>query len=301
MAFAATALTFGAVGASHAADSPALKSPMAAMQETGKLPQGLTTTFDATVNLGSRLLPGQSMTSTQYLSSPNGQHVLAADGAMRGGVGLYLAGPMASPLDNLAISFTNSTVAVSNVLVMQTDGNLVLYTNGMPTWSSNTYGNPGAWAAMQDDRNVVVYSAANRPLFATGTTSTYVSSINVPPISWNSYLKSGYYLFSPDGQYKLVMQGDGNLVQYRMSHGKTVPVWASGTNGNPGAFLVEQSDGNIVLYSSTLRPLWSTNTYGKQLGINTLQLQSDGNIVLYQYVVGRDLRAPAALWASGRH
>jgi len=52
------------------------------------------------------------------------------------------------------------------------------------------------------------------------------------------------------------MQGDGNLVVYA----STGPVWSSGTDRHPGAFLVVQDDGNTVIYSAGGSPLWATNT-----------------------------------------
>jgi hypothetical protein len=63
--------------------------------------------------------------------------------------------------------------------LMQTDGNLVVYklsstllnppSDVNPCWSSNTHGNAGAFLAVQDDGNVVIYNAANtRALWATG-------------------------------------------------------------------------------------------------------------------------------------
>lgn len=54
-------------------------------------------------------------------------------------------------------------------LVMQGDGNLVLYRDGRPLWNTGTPGNPGAWAVLQGDGNFVVYTAAGRPLWHTGT------------------------------------------------------------------------------------------------------------------------------------
>jgi hypothetical protein len=54
------------------------------------------------------------------------------------------------------------------------------------------------------------------------------------------------------------MQTDGNLVLYDYQHH---PVWASGTNGHPGAYLVIQKDGNAVIYKG-ITPLWATNTVG---------------------------------------
>lgn len=69
-------------------------------------------------------------------------------------------------------------------LLMQGDGNFVLYwmdanigaysptsMDGFhPRWSTNTHGNPGAFLALQDDGNLVIYTANNtRALWASGT------------------------------------------------------------------------------------------------------------------------------------
>jgi hypothetical protein len=80
-------------------------------------------------------------------------------------------------------------------LAMQTDGNLVLYFSPFGTsfwaealWASNTGGNPGAWAIMQNDGNFVVYSKSGAPLWATAT--------------------------GPNGSF-VKLQNDGNLVVYQ--------------------------------------------------------------------------------------
>ncbi|MBV9594876.1 MAG: hypothetical protein JO147_13900, partial [Actinobacteria bacterium] len=73
-------------------------------------------------------------------------------------------------------------------------------------------------------------------------------------------LSAGQAIFSPFGAgFELVLQADGNLVEYLVSAQR--PVWATGTYGS-GETLRFQNDGNIVLYSSTNHPLWSTGTYG---------------------------------------
>ena len=65
-----------------------------------------------------------------------------------------------------------------------------------------------------------------------------------------------------DGPFILVMQGDGNLVEYVSEpNGQLYALWATGTVGNPGAVAVMQSDGNLVVYLNG-RPLWDTGTYG---------------------------------------
>jgi len=57
-------------------------------------------------------------------------------------------------------------------------------------------------------------------------------------------------------QSRLDMQGDGNLVLYG-ENGSGQPVWASGTDGNNGAYLSIQNDGNMVIYDSNDQPIWS--------------------------------------------
>lgn len=47
--------------------------------------------------------------------------------------------------------------------IMQTDGNLVLYdTNGSPKWSSDTWNHSGAFLRIQDDGNLVIYRFGTR-------------------------------------------------------------------------------------------------------------------------------------------
>ena len=53
------------------------------------------------------------------------------------------------------------------------------------------------------------------------------------------------------------MQRDGNLVVYN-AQGR--PVWASGTDGNPGSWLWVQNDGNLVIYRPDGAPIWASNT-----------------------------------------
>ncbi len=72
-------------------------------------------------------------------------------------------------------------------------------------------------------------------------------------------LPAGQSIKSPSGQFELIMQGDGNLVEY--GPGSQV-VWASGTNGHPGAEAFMQVNGNLVVYSPTGQALWASGTAG---------------------------------------
>jgi hypothetical protein len=88
------------------------------------------------------------------------------------------------------------------ILVLQTDGNLVLYYYNVALWNSGTYGNSSInRAVMQADGNFVLYDASNVQRWSTAT--------------------GGY-----PGSY-LVLQDDGNLVVYQ----NTTPRWNSNTYG----------------------------------------------------------------------
>ena len=69
------------------------------------------------------------------------------------------------------------------------------------------------------------------------------------------------------------MQGDGNAVVY----GNGRALWSTGTDGNPGARLVVQADGNTVVYGPTNQALWQTATSGARA---VLGLDTDGGLVL---------------------
>jgi len=88
-------------------------------------------------------------------------------------------------------------------LVMQTDGNLVLYMGSKPLWASNTYHQDGYAMWMQTDGNFVLYNPYRTALWAAGTYGHPGSVLRV--------------------------QNDGNLVVYE-PNGKAI--WDSGTWGH---------------------------------------------------------------------
>jgi hypothetical protein len=126
---------------------------------------------------------------------------------------------------------------------------------------------------------------------------------------------AGTSIISGNGDYQLLMQTDGDLVENSLhgisplviDHGvtnndylaggnasagggnwtvtgtyvgeETTQIWHSNTAGNPGARAVLQPDGNFVVYSASNAVLWSSNTGGHPGA--TLTVQNDGNAVLY--------------------
>jgi len=91
-------------------------------------------------------------------------------------------------------------------------------------------------------------------------------------------LRPGLSLFSNNMAYELRMQGDGNLVLYRMRDWKAL--WWSKTEGNVVSALTMQLDGNLVLYG-VRGPIWSSNAHGGP-DVSYLVLQDDGNLVIYR-------------------
>jgi hypothetical protein len=88
-------------------------------------------------------------------------------------------------------------------------------------------------------------------------------------------LDPGERLVSARGGYVLIMQDDGNLVEF--GPGKRM-VWASKTD-RPGSVAHMRIDGNLVIVAPGNIPIASTNTNGTPGA--SLELQSDGNIVVY--------------------
>lgn len=83
-------------------------------------------------------------------------------------------------------------------------------------------------------------------------------------------------LGSETGSYALQLQGDGNLVL----SANTVPIWHAGKDNQGGCVLLMQGNGDLVLRDDRDNLVWSTDTAGYPGA--RLVLQDDGNMVLYQ-------------------
>lgn len=205
------------------------------------------------------LTTNQKLTPGQYLNSANGQYkfILQTDGNLV----LYNAA-------NQALWASNTGGQSVRECIMQYDGNLVIYTtSGQPIWASNTAGNIGANLKVLDGK-VVINSSSSSPLWATDA------------LYANRLLKVNQYLRSTNGQYKLVMEPDGRLVLYNAANQQ---LWASGAV-NPMVIQCKmQDDGNLAIYARAFlggqTTIWSTNTAGNPGAY--MVVQNDGNVVVY--------------------
>lgn len=89
--------------------------------------------------------------------------------------------------------WASNTVGRGGYATMQSDGNLVVYgDSGRAVWASNTAGNAGAYLVLQGDRNLVIYSAAGRALWASNTVDRSGVGVAIQPCNWESAKTSGY-------------------------------------------------------------------------------------------------------------
>jgi hypothetical protein len=195
------------------------------------------------------------------------------------------------------------------LLTMSATGDLEEQTTGgRVVWSSGTSGNPGAYAVMQPNGNLVV-ETPGEVLWSTNTNGTGCPSLSVmrdgsmaiydPTASlWSSPLSSvmgpgdildaGWVVIAPNREYELTMTSTGYLEV--ISNAGTV-VWQSDTTASPGAYAEMQANGDLVVYSSSGIALWSSNTTGDTGA--TLDLLSTGELELYS-------TANKSVWSSGK-
>jgi len=193
---------------------------------------------------------------------------------------------------------------------VQTDGNLVIYKNDMPIWTSNTYGkaitevvlrpngnleaidgsNNSQWSSqsmrsprndravfLQDDGNLVIYEGESA-IWASGTNNVFTEA----EVAQSAVLRAEEMLrrwdtkYSQNRKYALLLQEDGNVVLYKDYRGQVngrstgTALWATGTSGQDVDAFKMQDDGNLVAYRRGNRPTWSSQTSGKGGGRSTV-------------------------------
>jgi len=132
-------------------------------------------------------------------------------------------------------------------LLMQCDGNLVAYVNWDPKWYTNTF---------QD---------TNKPLDSNALPTKVVQP--------HTFYMGGAIMASPNKQYNLIYQWDGNVVLKKGSSPVGITGKLNGYKTQFDQFLILQGDGNLVQYlTNPTRPIWATN---KMTG-HSLQITDNG-------------------------
>ncbi|WNV87348.1 S8 family serine peptidase [Umezawaea sp. Da 62-37] len=96
--------------------------------------------------------------------------------------------------ESLQVGQSKTSTDGRYTLIMQGDGNLVLYTSGgAALWSTDTWGTDAAYAVLQGDGNLVLYSTAGVPRWHTNTWGTAADHLVVQT-------DSNVVLYGPGGQ-----------------------------------------------------------------------------------------------------
>jgi len=215
------------------------------------------------------LTKGNSLNSQQYLLAPDMNNTLVLQGD--GNLVLY---------DGFrALWSTNTSGSKATRLTLQADGNLVLYTAaGTPVWHTQTSGSDASSLKLQTDGNLVLYNPSNVALWNSNTHHApdgLATTTRIMPANGQMYI--GQRLETAKRDRYLLFQNDGNLVLYSDTG---TPLWNSKTAGRGGFVLQMQADGNLVLYSKAGKAIWNTRTGGR--GSSRLELQQDSNLVIYK-------------------
>jgi len=104
-----------------------------------------------------RLVPVQGLVMNTSITSTNGQYTLV----LQWDGNLVVYGPSGARWSTMTGGQPSAQA------LMQSDGNFVLYgPTGQVYWNSQTGGHPGAGIVMQNDGNLVIYDTNGTPLWA---------------------------------------------------------------------------------------------------------------------------------------
>lgn len=104
--------------------------------------------------------PGTTLATGQSVTSCDGRFTMVIQGD--GNLVLYQNGVRAL--------WANYVFGSNHRLAMQGDGNLVVYNgSNQAVWHTGTWGHNGAYLAVQNDGNAVVYTPSGQPLWNSQT------------------------------------------------------------------------------------------------------------------------------------
>jgi hypothetical protein len=195
-----------------------------------------------------------TLTPGQTLYSPNREYYLV----LQGDGNLVEYNATGTPL---WASGTNGQTVTK--LTMQSNGDLLLFDGAKVIWSSGTSGYSNACLSVENNGTIVIYS---------GSTLIWGA---YPTLLPNGSLLPGQTLSSPNAAFYVVLQGDGNLVEYTSTG---TPLWDSRTGGHTVTKMTMESNGALVLLDGAT-VVWSTGTY-KYPGAH-LSIQNNGTLMIY--------------------
>ena len=223
---------------------------------------------------------GQSRTAVMNSATSNTDSLQTDD--INGVLAIYGAAPSSNRTPSVTASCSPCTIGTNGAVTLSAsasdpDGDSLSY-----AWSvsSGTVGNSGSssttWTAPSTAGTVTATVTVTDSRGASASSSVSIVVTVSDRLVAGGRLLAGQSIVSPNSRYRLVYQGDGNLVLYDNTAGTAT--WFTGTTGAPGQVAL-QGDGNLVIYSAGNAALWFTGTAGNPGAF--LAVQSDGNLVLY--------------------
>ena len=169
-------------------------------------------------------------------------------------------------------------------VIMQPDGNLVIYNGTAPVWASDTW-NVGAAGGYLEIDLLTFKVEIKKP---DGSVVKQLAPGQAPILRMNSNqrLNKGEKM-EVAGKGYLMLQSDGNLVLCDAANNTQ---WATMTSGRAVTHVIMQFDGNLVIYNGTA-PIWASDTWnvgasGGYLEIDLLtfkvEIKKPGGLVVKQ-------------------
>jgi len=201
-----------------------------------------------------------------------------------------------------------------NRLILQEDGNLVLYEGSTMVWASNTVGSGAIWLSMRDDGSFALFNKANQKVWVSQINpNNYKGKI----VEWDgdTATQKTSWLVGADGNRRWIPDlatfnclhaaGYGNALSLSTEVLSEIPnldnVWAAcgntdhlgpngaleqGANLISGNYYLGLTSTDLVLLQNGTK-IWDTGHGGAEL-----RVQSDGNVVIYD-------ASGNATWSTG--
>jgi hypothetical protein len=215
--------------------------------------------------MSNRLNPGESLTPNQQLTAPTKPLRLIMQGD--GNLVLYVW--------NSPLWASNTAGKPAQRAIMQGDGNFVIYDNtGKAIWSSNTWGKNGAYLQLEDNGNATIYhpvGAATLPIWSTNTPFSF---------DWPKRIDSG----TTQVKHNEYIQVTASLSNNGHVQGET-HVWTQaplyGFTGGSAIYFYDQDDNwvwNTQMYSMGVDGTWIPGLASSRTELWNEQMPQDGRL-----------------------
>lgn len=256
-----------------------------------------------------RLPAGSTLEEGQSLVSRNGKYMLDMQGD--GNLVLYW--------EHQAIWQSHTRRDVPDSAIMQADGNFVVYVGQQAVWNSgSTQSDRGAYSlVVQNDGNMVIYTAANKPIWESHTNvqpGLHYGDSGPAVLMLQERLSSlGYWLGPPNGvfgdstqQAVWALQKAADLDRDGVVGPLTVEALAAGVVPTPRPApgnLVEvdlSDDLLMVMQKGKLAYTLNTSTGGgyvyTDMGVTSVAITPRGVFHIFGSINGLDVDSLGALW-----